>query len=83
MKRDVRLPAHVSPERYQLMLRPNFGDFTFYGEETIDLKIDKPSKEITMHSDELKVDSADFINKVILINLWICISVCKITDMNI
>lgn len=56
MKNNVRLPGHVKPERYKIMLRPDLENFTFYGEETIFLSIDKPVKEITLHSVDLEIE---------------------------
>ncbi|MEK7066742.1 MAG: M1 family metallopeptidase, partial [Patescibacteria group bacterium] len=57
-KNKVLLPAHVRPERYRLMIHPNLSDFTFKGEETAYLKISKPTKDITFHSTEIKVEHA-------------------------
>lgn len=39
------------------MLTPDFKTFTFRGEETIYLKIQKPTKKITLHSTELEIES--------------------------
>jgi puromycin-sensitive aminopeptidase len=63
MKKSVRLSAHISPERYKIILRPNLDSFTFSGEETIYLKIEKPVKEIILHSSELVIKSAEFIHQ--------------------
>ncbi|MCL5784558.1 MAG: M1 family metallopeptidase, partial [Patescibacteria group bacterium] len=63
MKNKVRLPVHVKPQRYKIMLRPDLEQFTFYGEETIELLLDKPAKQITLHSAELEIDSAEFIHQ--------------------
>ncbi|MCR4305983.1 MAG: M1 family metallopeptidase, partial [Candidatus Daviesbacteria bacterium] len=63
MKNKVRLPAHVRPERYKIMLKPDLNEFTFTGEETILLSLDKPTKEITLHAVELKIESAEFIHQ--------------------
>lgn len=51
----------VMPERYRLILHPNLDEFTFRGEETIYLKILKPTKEITLHAVELGIEEAIFI----------------------
>lgn len=61
MKKDVRLPAHVRPIRYKIMLRPDFETFTFRGQETIYLTIDKPSKELILHCVELTIDDVNFV----------------------
>ncbi len=62
MKNAHRLALHTRPERYRIMLRPDLEAFTFYGEETIYLTLDKPSKQITLHSIDLEIDSAEFIH---------------------
>ncbi len=63
MKKNVRLPGHVRPERYKIMLRPNFEDFTFEGEETIYLTLEKSAKEIILHSVDLEILSVEWIHK--------------------
>lgn len=60
-KRSIRLPTHVIPIRYKIMLRPDLDNFTFYGEESIELLLNKPTKNITLHAAELEVESAEFI----------------------
>jgi puromycin-sensitive aminopeptidase len=60
MQKRVRLPEHVIPERYQIMFKPEFKNFTFEGEETIFLSLSKPTTEIIVHADELKVTEAVF-----------------------
>ncbi|OGE19478.1 hypothetical protein A3D83_01890 [Candidatus Daviesbacteria bacterium RIFCSPHIGHO2_02_FULL_41_10] len=63
MKADsVRLPAHVKPERYKIMLRPDLNEFSFTGEETIDLILEKPTRQITLHAVELEIESVEFIH---------------------
>ncbi|MBI5139887.1 MAG: M1 family metallopeptidase [Candidatus Vogelbacteria bacterium] len=57
-KNKVLLPAHVNPERYRLIIHPNLSDFTFKGEETAYLKVSKPTKDITFHSVEIKMEHA-------------------------
>ncbi len=54
----VRLATYIKPERYELVLRPNLEDFTFSGEETIYFDLERPVSEITLHADELKLESA-------------------------
>ncbi len=39
------------------MIKPDLENFTFEGEETIDLTLAKPAKEITLHSAELILES--------------------------
>ncbi|TSC86869.1 MAG: puromycin-sensitive aminopeptidase [Microgenomates group bacterium Gr01-1014_7] len=55
--KNVRLASHVRPERYKIMLHPDLEKFTFRGEETIYLNLDKPGKEITLHSADLEIES--------------------------
>lgn len=60
MVKKVRLPAHIKPIRYEIMLRPNLEEFTFFGEETAYLILEQPIKEIDFHANELEVESAKF-----------------------
>ncbi|MBI1919108.1 M1 family metallopeptidase [Candidatus Microgenomates bacterium] len=62
-KAFIRLPTHVRPERYEIILHPDLNNFTFNGEETITLIIDKPTKTITLHAVELDIESAEFISR--------------------
>lgn len=50
-----RLPNHVKPERYQILMKPDLGAFSFSGKETIFLKITKPTQELVLHSKDLRV----------------------------
>ena len=59
--KDVRLPAHVKPERYQLTIKPDLDGFVFEGEETIFIHLEKSSSEITLHAKELDITSAEFL----------------------
>ncbi|MBI4078705.1 MAG: M1 family metallopeptidase [Candidatus Levybacteria bacterium] len=61
-KSAFRLPVHVTPTRYEIMLKPDLEGFTFEGEETIELSINKSTKEITLHAVELDIESAEFIH---------------------
>lgn len=56
MKTSVRLPVHVKPERYKIMLRPDLKNFTFSGEETIYLTLDKPTRNIILHAVDLDLE---------------------------
>lgn len=57
-----RLPVHVRPERYKIILKPDLEKFIFEGEETIYLTLDKPTKEITLHSVDLKILSVEWVH---------------------
>ncbi len=59
--KSVRLPNHVSPQRYQIMLKPDLDAFTFSGEETISFTLTKAAKQITLHAKDLKINSAEVI----------------------
>src|SRR3989338_2465457 len=59
MKRSIRLSVHIKPERYKITLQPDLDQFTFTGEETIYLSIDKPAKQITLHSVDLEIECED------------------------
>ncbi len=60
--KNVRLPAHVTPEYYEIMLKPDLEGFIFDGEETITLNLGKATKEITLHSTELEIISAEVVH---------------------
>src|SRR3989339_376856 len=51
-----RLPAHVRPERYKIMLKPDLENFIFEGEETIYLNLEKHAREIILHAVELEIE---------------------------
>src|SRR5437660_2047690 len=53
-----RLPAGVVPEHYQLTFTPNLKDATFSGDETIDVRVLKPTTIITLNSAEIKFASS-------------------------
>jgi puromycin-sensitive aminopeptidase len=52
---SVRLPSHVRPQRYRLMIKPDLEHFTFQGEETIYFSLTKSTNSITLHAKELKI----------------------------
>ncbi|MBI2040219.1 M1 family metallopeptidase [Candidatus Microgenomates bacterium] len=58
-----RLPAHVKPERYKIILMPDLEQFSFEGEETIYLTLEKSTEQITLHSVELKIESVEWVHK--------------------
>ena len=63
MNNKIRLPVHVKPERYKIMLRPDLKQFSFEGEETIYLTLEKSTSEITLHSVELEIQSVEWVHK--------------------
>ncbi len=56
--KSVRLPSHITPVRYNLTLKPDLESFTFWGKEVIDIVIDKEVKEITLHSKDIDIETA-------------------------
>ena len=58
MKESVRLSSSVIPEKYDITIRPDLENFTFHGNETITLWLGKPTREITLHSKEIDIDTA-------------------------
>ena len=62
MKHKVRLPVHVIPERYEIFLKPDLKKFTFEGEETIFVKINKSAKQLILHSAEIEIQNVEFVH---------------------
>ncbi len=48
-----RLPGGASPDHYALSVNINFSNNTFDGDETIDLKLSKPTNTITLNAVEI------------------------------
>ena len=57
----VVLPTSVRPAKYQLKLQPDFANFTFQGEETIDIRVAESTSEIVLNCDEIQIQSAELI----------------------
>lgn len=57
------LPEYVKPHTYKITLKPNLEEFTFYGEETIHLHLEKPTDEIILHAVEIDVVTVEIIDK--------------------
>jgi puromycin-sensitive aminopeptidase len=55
------LPTDVSPLKYQIKLVPNLNDFTFRGEETIDIEVRQATPQIVLNAAELEVQKAEFV----------------------
>ena len=53
-----RLPATVTPERYQLRLTPDLTTWTFGGEVKISIRVHEPAREIMLNAAELEIHSA-------------------------
>ncbi len=57
--KNVRLSAHIVPERYQIILKPDLEAFTFEGSEVVYLDIKRATKKITLHSKELDIETVN------------------------
>ncbi|MBI2474500.1 MAG: hypothetical protein HYV68_02250, partial [Candidatus Taylorbacteria bacterium] len=53
--KNKRIMESIVPSRYRISIHPNFDDHTFKGEETIYLKIRSVSRNIELHSVDLKL----------------------------
>lgn len=53
--KSVRLPLHIKPISYKLQIRPDMEAFTFSGEETIQLTVDKAGRTVTLHSRDIEI----------------------------
>ena len=56
--KSVRLTKDVLPEKYKITIHPDLEAFTFTATEVIDIKINKPSKALVLHSADIEVMSA-------------------------
>lgn len=63
-QKSVRLSKFVCPTKYKITLKPNFETFTFSGEEIITLQLLTPTNKITLHSVDLKIESATISSKI-------------------
>nr|XP_058942473.1 puromycin-sensitive aminopeptidase-like [Pocillopora verrucosa] len=55
-----RLPTSVLPKNYKLTLTPNLTEFTFAGEEVIDVEVQQTTDKVTMNCLDIVVKSANF-----------------------
>ena len=58
-KGGVRLSNNVIPIKYNVQLKPDLDNFTFEGIETILINISKTTKNITLHSKELEIETVE------------------------
>ena len=54
----IVLPVNVLPNRYQIWLQPNLTEFSFAGEETIEVEVLEPTSQIQLNSVEIDIQSA-------------------------
>lgn len=59
--KSVRLSKDVYPTHYDLTLRPDMESFTYSGTEIIGITILKPTKEITLHSKDIDIETVKII----------------------
>ena len=59
MTTPTMLPKSVRPSAYDLTLCPNLDDFTFWGEESIDVSLMSATSEIVMNCDEIQIQDAN------------------------
>lgn len=57
----VRLPKHIIPKKYSILLTPDLENFTFSGEEEISIEILRKTNSITLHAAELEILKAKII----------------------
>ncbi|PIR83629.1 aminopeptidase [Candidatus Kaiserbacteria bacterium CG10_big_fil_rev_8_21_14_0_10_51_14] len=62
-RNEVRLTTDVVPTKYEISLKPDLKKFVFEGEETIHITLKRPTRQITLHSKELKIKSAVVVEK--------------------
>jgi len=58
MKSHETLGTNVIPKSYKLLLSPDMHSFTFSGDEQINVNIAKPTNEIALNSNGLKIEFA-------------------------
>lgn len=58
---SVRLLRHILPEKYFITLKPDLESFTFAGEETVQLVVEKPDAQIVLHSLQIEIVTAEVV----------------------
>ncbi len=56
-----RLPLEAIPLHYQITLAPDLARERFEGEETIDIRVDKPTSRLTLNALDLEIRDAEFL----------------------
>ncbi|OFW00513.1 MAG: hypothetical protein A3G20_08495 [Acidobacteria bacterium RIFCSPLOWO2_12_FULL_59_11] len=57
-RNPYQLPADVEPLHYDLLLRPDFTNFTFSGTGTVLVRVKKPVSKLTLHCLDLQLKKA-------------------------
>ncbi len=60
-KTNVRLSPHILPLSYKIHFEPDLDNFTFTGEEEIQLDLKKPTRLIKLHSAEIEIFKAEIV----------------------
>ena len=53
----------IKPVNYALEFEPDLRNFTFKGKETIEIKVSKPTRKISLNAAELKIKKCHIISK--------------------
>src|SRR4051794_34115845 len=56
---EFRLPRHVRPERYTVHLTPDLDTWSFTGDESIVLTLDRAVRRIELHAVDLEITRAE------------------------
>lgn len=56
--KNIRLSENILPIKYNIEIKPDLENFTFQGVENIQIEILKSTKEITLHSKEIDIETA-------------------------
>ncbi|XP_012524023.2 uncharacterized protein LOC105829586 [Monomorium pharaonis] len=58
---DYRLPTKIKPISYEIILSPNFTDFTFNGITKINVIVAQETKSITLHVGNIKIETVSVV----------------------
>ena len=62
-KTSIKLSNKISPEHYNLTLKPDLLSSTFSGKEIIKIKINKDTKNIVLHSKDIDIETVQYTSK--------------------
>lgn len=54
----MRLPEHIIPIHYDLMIHANLSTLTFWGTTEVEIRASQPTSTIIMHSHQLRISKA-------------------------
>ncbi|KAH0505694.1 Endoplasmic reticulum aminopeptidase 1 [Microtus ochrogaster] len=55
---NMRLPEHIIPIHYDLMIHANLSTLTFWGTTEVEIRASQPTSTIIMHSHQLRISKA-------------------------